>query len=58
MDILEKNLLKELKYGSKKAYEYVFKTYYVALCRYASVILKDSASGRRCSNKPLRNNLG
>jgi RNA polymerase sigma-70 factor, ECF subfamily len=41
MDILEKNVLKELKYGSKKAYEYVFKTYYVALCRYASVILKD-----------------
>jgi RNA polymerase sigma-70 factor, ECF subfamily len=41
MDILEKNVLKELKYGSKKAFEYVFKTHYDALCKYALVTLKD-----------------
>jgi hypothetical protein len=41
MDILEKNVLKELKYGSKKAFEHVFKTHYDALCTYASMILKD-----------------
>ena len=41
MDNLEKSILKELKYGSKKAFEYVFKTYYASLCRYAEEILKD-----------------
>lgn len=41
MENLEKRLLKELKYGSKKAFEYVFKTYYDPLCRYAEEILKD-----------------
>jgi RNA polymerase sigma-70 factor, ECF subfamily len=41
MENLEKRILKELKYGSKKAFEYVFKTYYDPLCRYAEEILKD-----------------
>ncbi|MGF1587535.1 MAG: RNA polymerase sigma-70 factor [Bacteroidales bacterium] len=41
MENLEKRILKELKYGSKKAFEYVFKTYYDSLCRYAEEILKD-----------------
>ena len=41
MDALERNILKELKYGSKKAFEYVFKTHYDALCRYAREILRD-----------------
>ena len=41
MENLEKSILKELKYGSNKAYEYVFKTYHELLCRYAEEILKD-----------------
>jgi RNA polymerase sigma-70 factor, ECF subfamily len=41
MENLELRILKELKYGSKKAFEYVFKTYYDPLCRYAEEILKD-----------------
>jgi RNA polymerase sigma-70 factor, ECF subfamily len=41
MENLEKRILKELKYGSKKAFEYIFKTYYSSLCRYAEEILKD-----------------
>jgi RNA polymerase sigma-70 factor, ECF subfamily len=41
MENLENNILKELKYGSKKAFEFVFKTYYNSLCRYAEEILKD-----------------
>lgn len=42
MENLEKRMLKELKYGSKKAFEYVFNTYYSCLCRYAEEILKDA----------------
>jgi RNA polymerase sigma-70 factor, ECF subfamily len=42
MDNLEKRILKEMKYGSQKAFEYVFKTYYDPLCRYAEEILKDT----------------
>ncbi len=42
MENLEKRILKELKYGSKKAFEYVFKAYYASLCRYAEEILRDS----------------
>ena len=42
MENLEKRILTELKYGSKKAFEYVFKTYFEQLCRYAQEILKDS----------------
>ncbi len=41
MENLEKRVLEELKHGSKKAFEYVFKTYYVSLCRYAEEILRD-----------------
>ena len=41
MENLEKKILKELKYGSKKAFEYIFKTYYDQLCRYAREILKN-----------------
>lgn len=43
MDIFEKRILRELKYGSKKAFEYVFNTYSEQLCRYAQEILKDRA---------------
>jgi RNA polymerase sigma-70 factor, ECF subfamily len=41
MDILEKRILTDLKYGSKKAFEYVFKTYYDPLMKYAEEILKN-----------------
>lgn len=41
IDNREKQILKELKYGSKKAFEYIFKTYYNQLFRYAEEILKD-----------------
>ncbi len=42
MENIEKRILTELKYGSKKAFEYIFKTYFEQLCRYAQEILKDS----------------
>ena len=38
---LEKRIIKELRYGSKKAFEYVFTTYYDSLCRYAAEIMRD-----------------
>ncbi len=41
MENLEKRILEELKDGSKKAFEYVFKTYYYPLCKYAEEILRD-----------------
>ncbi len=41
MENLQKQVLKELKYGSKTAFEYVFKTHYDALLRYAEEILRD-----------------
>lgn len=46
MENIEKKILKELKYGSKKAFEYIFKTYYDQLCRYAEEILKDTEKAR------------
>ena len=41
MESFEKRILIELKYGSKKAFEYVFNTYFDQLFRYAKEILKD-----------------
>ena len=41
MDLREKKILLQLKYGSKKAFESIFSTHYLALCRYAQDILKD-----------------
>jgi RNA polymerase sigma-70 factor, ECF subfamily len=43
MESLEKRILTELKYGNKTAFEYVFKTYFEQLYRYAQEILKDSS---------------
>lgn len=43
MHNLEDRLIREIKEGSKKAFEYVFKTYYADLCKYAEELLKNSA---------------
>jgi RNA polymerase sigma-70 factor, ECF subfamily len=37
----EEEILEELRHDSRSAFEYVFKTYYASLCRYAEEILKD-----------------
>jgi RNA polymerase sigma-70 factor, ECF subfamily len=39
---LEKKIIKELRYGSKIAFEYVFTTYYSSLCRYAEEMVHDN----------------
>ena len=41
MENLDKQILKELKYGSKAAFESLFKTHYSPLLRYAEEILRD-----------------
>lgn len=41
MNDLENRILAELKHGSKEAFEYIFRTYYTSLCKYAKEILKD-----------------
>jgi len=46
MDTIEKKVLNELRYGSKTAFEYVFKAYYNQLCRYAEEILGDSEQAK------------
>jgi RNA polymerase sigma-70 factor, ECF subfamily len=46
MESIEKRVLNELRYGSKKAFEYVFKAYYNQLCRYAEEILVDSEQAK------------
>jgi RNA polymerase sigma-70 factor, ECF subfamily len=46
MESIEKRVLNELRYGSKKAFEYVFKAYYNQLCRYAEEILRDSEQAK------------
>jgi RNA polymerase sigma-70 factor, ECF subfamily len=46
MESIEKRVLNELRYGSKKAFEYVFKAYYNQLCRYAEEILGDSEQAK------------
>ena len=41
MDRLEKKILLDFKYGNKRAFEYLFKSYYKPLCNYAFQILKN-----------------
>jgi len=55
VNLLEKNILERLHAGDENAFEYVFRTYYPVLLKYAVQISRDEVAGEEAVEKTLIN---
>jgi len=55
VNLLEKNILERLHAGDENAFEYIFRTYYPVLLKYAVQISRDEVAGEEAVEKTLIN---